>query len=59
MVRATLELLCAILSSSSQKDVAELGKVHKRSTKMIKGLEFLSYEATFINVRLFTLEKDN
>lgn len=45
------------LSKKIKSYIAELQKVQKRATRMIKGLKYLPYEARVKNWGLFSLEK--
>lgn len=40
-----------------KENTGELGKMEKKSTKMIKGLEYYSYEKRQSHLELFHLEK--
>ena len=48
---------CAQLWGSQHKDMYLLEQVQRRATKMIRGLEHLSYEDRLRQLRLFSLEK--
>ena len=50
-------VLCSSLEPPVQKDVELLKQIQRRATKMIKGLEHLSYEERMREQGLFSLGK--
>ena len=55
--KATLGILCAILVTLLGKDIIKLERVQKRFTRMLLGLDGLSYKERLNRLGLFSLAR--
>ena len=57
LVRPHLEYCIQMRSPQYRRDMDLLERVQRRATKMIHGMEYLSYEDRLRELGMFTLEK--